>query len=130
MPPPTLPPGAVPPFPGSMPPMRPPFPGAPIGGLMPPFPPVNGAVPGAPGVSPRGPPPAFVAAASTAPAPTSTPSGPVGAAVLAPKDGVFWPDNDAMPAEKRALQPRYRYTSPEAEEPTTGQKRKAAADFL
>jgi len=80
----------------------------------------------------RGPPPAFVAATQAPTAPRAAPaSGVVGPEVMPPKDGVFWPDNDATPAEKRALQPKYRYTSPGPEETaTTGQKRKAAADFL
>ncbi|BEI81688.1 hypothetical protein CcaverHIS002_0208480 [Cutaneotrichosporon cavernicola] len=62
----------------------------------------------------RSPPPTFVPQTQSAQPTTVT-----------PKDGVFWPDNDHTPAELRAQLPKYRYTEGE-----TGQKRKAAADFL
>lgn len=125
MPPPTLPPG-MPPFPGGAPPPPPP-------GTLPPFrppfpsnfpPPPPGMVPPAP----ARPPPAFVPSAASASATPSGPGAPVGPDVLPPQNGVFWPDNNATPAEKRAQLPKYRYTSPGPEE--RGQKRKAAADFL
>ncbi|WVW86913.1 hypothetical protein I302_108968 [Kwoniella bestiolae CBS 10118] len=128
---PTFPPfGAAPPqFPAGPPPgFRPPFP--PVG--VPPFPPISnspipmGSPAGLPGVPPT--PPTFVPQTST-----PVPVQPV--EVLPPKDGVMWPDATASPAEKRAQQPRYRYTSPtpdgETEEGSgVGKKRKAAADFL
>ncbi|WWC95584.1 hypothetical protein V866_002449 [Kwoniella sp. B9012] len=121
---------APPPFPAGPPPgFRPPFPPAGI----PPFPPASNSpipigspAPGILGVPPT--PPTFVPQAST----------PVAAQpveVLPPKDGVMWPDATASPAEKRAQQPRYRYSSPTPEGETeegsgVGKKRKAAADFL
>lgn len=116
---------------------RPPFP--PTGGAMAPFPPGGGPPVPPPGMSARGPPPAFVAPHAGQPPSLSGPpsasfSAPVTPGVLPPANGVFWPDNDASPAEKRALEPQYRYTSPGPEEssstPAVGQKRKAAADFL
>lgn len=112
MPPGMPPPVGVPPF-GAPPPFRPPFP-PPPGVGAPPFPP-----PGANGL----PPPTFVPQSAAGAAAAAT-------GVLPTKDGVFWPDNDFSPAEKRAQQPRYRYTSPSPEDAKTGQKRKAAADFL
>ncbi|KAL1411104.1 hypothetical protein Q8F55_002054 [Vanrija albida] len=157
---PPFPPGVAPPFPPGwvVPPssadssaMRPPMPGmppptlpgAPYGAppFNPPFPPPAGAYPPTNGFPPapapappaRGPPPAFVPPAAAAAAPLqAAPAAPVSADVVPPAGGVFWPDNDATPAEKRALQPKYRYTSPEPEVPeaAAGQKRKAAADFL
>nr|XP_031857615.1 uncharacterized protein CI109_007010 [Kwoniella shandongensis]KAA5524687.1 hypothetical protein CI109_007010 [Kwoniella shandongensis] len=126
MPPPTLPPGAIPPF-APPPGFRPPFPPAGI----PPFPPVaNSPIPvGSPGPG---------AAINThpihvRPPGTASPAQPV--EVQPPKDGLMWPDVSASPAEKRAQQPRYRYTSPtpqsEGDDASgLGKKRKAAADFL
>lgn len=114
------PPVGVPPF-GAPPPFRPPFP-PPPGVGAPPFPPPPG-VNGVPPPTGRGPPPAFVAQSAAG-------AGAAATGVMSAQNGVFWPDNDFLPAEKRAQQPKYRYTSPGPEEATTGQKRKAAADFL
>ncbi|KAK6908704.1 hypothetical protein I203_102707 [Kwoniella mangroviensis CBS 8507] len=121
---------APPPFPaGPSPGFRPPFPPAGI----PPFPPASNSpipigspAPGILGVPPT--PPTFVPQ-------TSTPVAAQPVEVLPPKDGVMWPDASASPAEKRAQQPRYRYSSPTPEGETeegsgVGKKRKAAADFL
>lgn len=122
MPPPTLPPG-MPPFPGGVPPPPP-------GSAMPPFrPPFPGAFPPPPPsmAPPARPPPSFVPAASS-PAPPPGAGTPVGPEVMPPQNGVFWPDNNATPAEKRAQLPQYKFTPDAAEE--RGQKRKAAADFL
>lgn len=121
--PPALPPGAIPPF-------APP-------GVRPPF-----APPGPSPIPSAGNPPDNVAAPTftSAPPPNFVPSG--GSSVLAEvtnvlpsKDGFIWPDNAASPYEKRAQQPRYRYTSPahgveEDDGIGAGRKRKAAADFL
>jgi len=60
----------------------------------------------------------------------------VDTAVQLPQGGVIWPDVTASPAEKRALQPKYRYVSPSPEGNSDGidggmnRKRKAAADFI
>ncbi|GMK55105.1 hypothetical protein CspeluHIS016_0201610 [Cutaneotrichosporon spelunceum] len=109
---PAFPPGAPPPFPG-----RPPF----MANGPPPFPP-----PGA-GMPPGGaPPPPFPPRPTGAPPPAFVPqSHSAHPTTVMPKDGVFWPDNDYTPSELRAQLPKYRYTEGE-----TGQKRKAAADFL
>ncbi|TXT13680.1 hypothetical protein VHUM_01047 [Vanrija humicola] len=134
---PPFPPGVAPPFPPGA--IRPPLPGMPPPTLgvppygappfQPPFPPPGGAYPPPPA---NGYPPAPAPAAAPAPLPAAAPAAPITAEVLPPAGGVFWPDNDATPAEKRALEPKYRYTSPEPEagEAAAGQKRKAAADFL
>ena len=50
-------------------------------------------------------------------------------AVLPSRDGIMWTDAAASPAEKRALNQRYRYMSP-SEDAVEARKRKAAADFL
>ncbi|KAJ9096655.1 hypothetical protein QFC20_006371 [Naganishia adeliensis] len=98
------PPGAFPPFAGSpaampsavgTPPFLPPIAGLPA---RPPFLPPNPALAGG--------------AAVAAPPPPAPVSAPITATVMPPKDGVMWPDAEASPAEKRALQPKYKYTSP------------------
>ncbi|EKD03545.1 zinc finger protein [Trichosporon asahii var. asahii CBS 8904] len=108
--------GAIPP--ASVPAMPPPTLPVPPAGMPPPTLP--------PGMPPF--PGAFVPSAASAPTTTSGPGTPIGPDVMPPQNGVFWPDNNATPAEKRAQLPKYRYTSPGPEE--RGQKRKAAADFL
>ncbi|ORY34764.1 hypothetical protein BCR39DRAFT_514562 [Naematelia encephala] len=151
--PPFLPPGIAPGFPPNFPPnmaMPPPTfapaaaPGfAPPPGFVPPFP--SSGAPAFPGAAQV---PLQPAAFSSATPPRPSPAQvlPVGnetnkqTAVttdVLPKDGVMWPDTAASPAEKRALQGRYRYTSPTPdgqamalEDIAAGRKRKAAADFL
>ncbi|WWC73686.1 uncharacterized protein I206_107658 [Kwoniella pini CBS 10737] len=127
-----FPPFAAPPFPAGPPPgFRPPFPPAGV----PPFPPASNSplplgspAPGFPGAGVPPTPPAFVPQTATpVPAPAVD--------IQPPKDGVMWPDATASPAEKRAQQPRYRYSSPSPEAGVdegsgVGKKRKAAADFL
>nr|XP_019009344.1 zinc finger protein [Kwoniella pini CBS 10737]OCF48125.1 zinc finger protein [Kwoniella pini CBS 10737] len=130
MPPPTMPAGSLPPF-APPPGFRPPFPPAGV----PPFPPASNSplplgspAPGFPGAGVPPTPPAFVPQTATpVPAPAVD--------IQPPKDGVMWPDATASPAEKRAQQPRYRYSSPSPEAGVdegsgVGKKRKAAADFL
>lgn len=166
------PPGAFPPFAGS------PAMAAPVAVGTPPFQSGPAGLPSRPQFLPpnpaltAGPPPS---AAGAPPPPTSAP---ISATVLPPKDGVMWPDAEASPvslshsqctpfvklmplpvsafsqAEKRALQPKYRYTSPTPQKlPSAGlpprpaamsqdggstpdapgissRKRKAATDFL
>ncbi|OCF42607.1 zinc finger protein [Kwoniella heveanensis CBS 569] len=153
MPPPSLPAGAIPPF-APPPGFRPPFPPAGVS----PFPnmsnspiriglnsPAGGPPPpgGGPGLPPM---PNFAQPPSTPlpgqPQPQAQIQPIEAVEILPPKDGVMWPDTTASPAEKRAQQPRYRYTSPgldahglgngadEGEGSGVGRKRKAAADFL
>ncbi|KAK1923576.1 putative zinc finger protein [Papiliotrema laurentii] len=100
------------PFPG--------YPPMPVPTSMPPFAPPPTLPPFAPTVPFGTHPPAPTPAASSVPPVAAAP------AVL-PKDGVMWPDSDAVPAEKRAQLARYRYTSPGLD---GGRKRKAAADFI
>ncbi|ODN72960.1 hypothetical protein L202_08364 [Cryptococcus amylolentus CBS 6039] len=126
MPPPTMPPGTLPPFAPSG--IRPPFPPPPGLAGMPPYP---GAA-NSPNPLPVPPTPSSFPPAASGPA-LSSPAPAI--PVQPPKDGVIWPDTTASPYEKRAQQPRYRYTSPTPKEGDDdgsgiGKKRKAAADFL